>query len=220
MSKLTVYRSDHLEKFKYSFADYYMNTVSINRDGSRAILSGVSARNGGLTSVIYILDFSQDNFLQRYEMDDTFVYDVKFLDNGSAFAVGSDQLFYININDGYKTDISFETRCLTAYAFNRSQGVVLSLSMNPDGRSCDLLSFDHNGQKDCEIHTEEKVISLSMRDNDRAILSSDKITIYEKNGNMVGTVKTDTDARKIVYCDKNTLYVLGKSRISKLSTEE
>ncbi len=219
LSKLVVYRSDNLEKFKYSFADYYMNTVSISKDGTRAVLSGVSARNGGLVSVIYILDFSQDNFLQRYEMEDTFIYDVKFLDNGNAYAIGSDKLFFINIHDGVKDDIPFGSRYLRTYAFHRSQGIVLALSANPDGRSCDLLSFDANGKNDCEIATEEKVISLSMRDNDRAILSADKITVYDKNGTLRGTVKTDSDARKIVYSDRDTFYVLGKSRISKLWLE-
>ena len=219
LARLFVYRSDNLEKFKYSFADYYMNTVSVNKDGTRAILSGVSARNGGLISVIYILDFSQDNFLQRYEMDDTFIHDVKFLDNGNAYAVGTDKLFFINIHDGTKKDIPFGARYLTAYAFHRGQGVMLALSANPDGRSCDLLSFDINGEQDCEIPTGVKAVSLSMRDNDRAILSADKITVYDRDGNVKGTVNADTYARKINYCDKNTFYVLGKSRISRLSIE-
>ena len=96
---------------------------------------------------------------------------------------------------------------------------MLALSANPDGRSCDLLSFDINGEQDCEIPTGVKAVSLSMRDNDRAILSADKITVYDRDGNVKGTVNADTDARKIIYCDKNTFYVLGKSRISRLSIE-
>lgn len=219
LAKLVVYRSDNLEKFKYSFADYYMNTVSVNKDGTRAILSGVSARNGGLISVIYILDFSQDNFLQRYEMDDTFIYDVKFLDNGNAYAIGTDRLVYIDIKEGSKNDISYGNRYLSAYAFHRSQGVSLVLSANPDGRACDLLSFNASGEKDCDIATGEKVTSLGMRDNDRAILSDGKITVYDRDGTVKGTIKTDSDARKLVYCDKNTFYVLGKSRISRLTLE-
>ncbi len=219
LAKLVVYRSDNLEKFKYSFADYYMNTVSINKDGTRAILSGVSARNGGLISVIYILDFSQDNFLQRYEVDDTFIYDVQFLDNGNAYAIGTNQLFYININEGSKTDVPYGSRYLTTYAFHRSQGVTLALSANPDGRDCDLLSFNASGEKDCEIVTDQKAISLGMRDNERAILSDGKITIYDRDGQVKGTVAADSDARKLVYCDRNTFYVLGKSRISRLTVE-
>lgn len=70
LSKLTAYRTDNLEKYEYAFADYYVNTVSLNNNGTRAVLSGMSARNGEMISVIYILDFRQSSYLQKYEFDD------------------------------------------------------------------------------------------------------------------------------------------------------
>ena len=216
LSRLTVFRSDNLEKYNYSFADYYMNTVSINKEGTRAVLSGVSARNGGLISVIYILDFTQDNYLQRYEVDDTYIYSVRYLDNGSVYAVGSDKLFYINVNDGTKTDIGYNSRNLTAFNIKRDQGVIMSLSTNPDGRNCDLLSFDTNGSKDCEIATGEKIISLDMRRNDRAILTPEGIIVYDREGEQRFTVQTDADARKLLFANTSTFYVLGRSRIYKV----
>ncbi len=219
LAKLTVYRTDNLEKYTYSFADYYMNKVSVNKDGSRAVLTGVSARNGGLISVIYVLDFTQDNYMQKYEVDDTFIYDIRFLDNGNAFAVGNNKSFYININDGGKTDIGYDSRTLTAYTIKRDQGAVLSLSYNPDGRECDIVSFNKDGSRDSEISTGKKIISLDMRGNERAILCPDSIIVYDREGSVKGTSAADTDARKIVYCDYNTFYVLGKSRISRLYAE-
>ncbi len=219
LSELTVYRSDHLEKFRYYFADYYMNTVSVNKEGTRAVLSGVSARNGGLISVLYILDFSQDTLMQKYEVEDSYIYDVCFLDNGSAYAVGDHGLYYINIGDGSKLDIPYENKYLTAFTLKRNQGVCLSLSANPDGRDCDLISYDTGGHCDSWIHTGEKVICLDMKGNDRALLSPEKITVYDKGGDKKGTVQTDSDARRIKWSDRQTFYVLGKSRISKLTAE-
>ncbi len=217
LAALSVYRSDHLEKFKYSFADYYMNTVSVNKDGTKAILSGISARNGEMVSVIYILDFTQDNFMQKYEVENTYIYDVKYLDNGNAFAVGENKLFFIDINNGSKSEISYNDRYLTAYALKRDQGVIMSLSKNPDGRECDLLSFDTSGNKDCEISTGDKIVSLDMRGDDRAALSSETITVYDKGGEEKGSADTDSDARKILYNDRNSFYTLGKSRISSVT---
>ena len=219
LSRVTVYRSDNLEKYNYSFADYYMNNVSINKDGSRAVLCGVSARNGGLVSVVYILDFSQDNYLQKYEVEDTYIYSVRFLDNGNAYAVGSDSCFFININDGSLNEISYAGKNLTAFTLKRDQGLVLSLSTNPDGRDCDLLSYDPDGNKDCEIKTGEKILSLDMRKNDRAILTADGITVFGLDGKRTAFAEAGSDSRKLLYSDYNTFYVLGKSRISKLSAE-
>ncbi|MBQ9461083.1 MAG: hypothetical protein IJU51_04085, partial [Clostridia bacterium] len=219
LAKVTVFRSDNLEKYNYSFADYYMNNVSINKDGTRAVLSGVSAKNGELISVIYVLDFSQDNYLQRYEVDDTYIYSVKYLDNGNAYAVGSEGCYFININDGGKTDISYGSRKLTAFTLKRDQGLVMSLSANPDGRDCDLVSYDDSGNKDFEVKTGEKVLSIDERKNDRAILTAEAITVFDRDGKRRASVSAGSDSRKIVFCDNDSFYVLGKSRISRLTAE-
>ena len=217
LSRLTVYRTDGLEKYSYSFADYYMNKVSVNKDGSRAVLTGVSARNGGLISVIYVLDFTQDNYMQKYEVEDTFFYDIKYLDNGNAFAVGDESAVFINVNEGSIKPINYNSRTLTSYMIRRDQGAVLSLSLNPDGRSCDIISYNTDGNRDCEISTGKRIISLDIRGNDRAVLTPDSILVFDREGSLKGKADTDTDSRKIVYCDYNSFYVLGKSRISQLN---
>ena len=217
LSRLTVYRTDGLEKYSYSFADYYMNRVSVNKDGSRAVLTGVSARNGGLISVIYVLDFTQDNYMQKYEVEDTFFYDIKYLDNGNAFAAGDESAVFINVNEGSIKPINYNSRTLTSYMIRRDQGAVLSLSLNPDGRSCDIISYNTDGNRDCEISTGKRIISLDIRGNDRAVLTPDSILVFDREGSLKGKADTDTDSRKIVYCDYNSFYVLGKSRISQLN---
>ncbi len=217
LSRLTVYRTDGLEKYSYSFADYYMNKVSVNKDGSRAVLTGVSARNGGLISVIYVLDFTQDNYMQKYEVEDTFFYDIKYLDNGNAFAAGDESAVFINVNEGSIKPINYNSRTLTSYMIRRDQGAVLSLSLNPDGRSCDIISYNTDGNRDCEISTGKRIISLDIRGNDRAVLTPDSILVFDREGSLKGKADTDTDSRKIVYCDYNSFYVLGKSRISQLN---
>ena len=216
LSKLTVYRSDNTEKYSYSFADYYMNTVSVNKDGSRAVLSGVAARNGGLISVIYVLDFTQDSYMQRFDVDDTFIYDVKFLNNGNAVAVGDDSAFFINIKDGKKLDIGYSSRTLTDYTLKRDSGMILSLSTNPDGRECDVFVLDSNGNKSDEIKTGKKVLSMDTKNDRLAILFTDNVTTYDLKGKITSTMESDSDFRKIVYSDSSTLYVLGKSRLSKI----
>ena len=217
LSRLTVYRTDGLEKYSYSYADYYMNKVSVNKDGSRAVLTGVSARHGGLISVIYVLDFTQDNYMQKYEVEDTFFYDIKYLDNGNAFAAGDERAVFINVNEGSIKPINYNSRTLTSYMIRRDQGAVLSLSLNPDGRSCDIISYNTDGNRDCEISTGKRIISLDIRGNDRAVLTPDSILVFDREGSLKGKADTDTDSRKIVYCDYNSFYVLGKSRISQLN---
>lgn len=217
LSKLTVYRTDNLEKYEYSFADYYVNTVSLNSDGSRAILSGVSARNGGMISVIYILDFTQSTYMQKYEADDTFIYDVCFLNNGCAVAVGDKMAFFINVADGKKTDVPYSSRTLTSYTLKRDFGLLLSLSINPDGRECSILTVNDKGEASENINTGEKVLSMDTCAGKTAVLEHGVIVVYDPEGKEAARKETDADSRKLCFSDSSTFYVLGRSRISKIN---
>ena len=151
--RLTVYRKDDLEMYQYSFADFYVNRVSINTDGTRTVVSGLSAKNGSLLSVLYVLDFSQGNYMQRYEFDEIYIYDVKYLDNGNAVAVGDKAAYYIDINGGSKKNIDYHSRFLTTYTLDRQKGMFLSLSSTPDGRECEVFMTDENGKNGADIMT-------------------------------------------------------------------
>ncbi len=219
LANLTVYRNDNLEKYTYSFADYYVSKISLNKNGSRAVLSGVSAKNGGLISVIYVLDFSQDNYLEKYEFDDSYIYDVKFLNNGNAVAVGETAAHYINIDNNKKTDFSYDSRILTSYSLSSSYGMLLSLSNTPDGRECDAVMINADGKKTAEIKTEQQILSLDCRNNKIAVLFPNTTIVYDNDGKKLSTVKTSSDARKIKFVSDNSLYVLGKSRIFKTNID-
>ena len=219
LSKLTAYRTDNLEKYEYAFADYYVNTVSLNNNGTRAVLSGMSARNGEMISVIYILDFRQSSYLQKYEFDDVYIYEVKYLDSGNVVAVGDKKACFINVEEGQKTDIDYSSRTLTTYNLKRDYGMLLSLSANPDGRDCNILTVKADGELKDEIETRDKIISLDIYEEKPAALFADRITSYNFNGKPLGRATVPLDSKKLCCCDKNAFYVLGKSRISRLETE-
>lgn len=219
LSKLTVYRNDNLERYTYSFADYYVNKVSLNKDGSRAVLSGISAKNGGMIAVVYVLDFSQDNYLEKYEFDDSFIYDLKYLDNGNAVALGETSAYYINVEDNKKTEFPYNSRTLTTYSLSRSYGMLLSLSNNPDGRECDILMVDPNGKKTSEIVTGEQILSLDFRNNKIAALSSSSTVIYDNEGKVVSELNTSVDVRKLRFVSDNSIYMLGKSKIFQVNID-
>lgn len=220
LAELTVYKNDNTKKFEYSFADYYVNNVSINKDGTRAALSGTSANNGSIISVIYILDFSQGNYLQKYEFDDSFIYDIEYLDNGNVFAVGSDTAYFIDVENSKKTDIPYNLRTLTNFEISRSQGLILSLSTDSGGHNCDIICVDTDGKYAAEFSTESRVASIDLINDRIAVLTQGNLGIYDKNGKIQKNIPLDSDAKKACFADKNSLYILGTSRISKVTIEE
>ncbi len=216
LSALTVYKSDNSKRYSYSFADYYVNRVSLSNDNSKAALSGVSANNGGLISVIYILDFNQENYLQKYEVEDSYIYDLCYLDNGNVIAVGETGSYYVDVGSGKKYDHYFDNRTLTTFILQRKLGALLSLSDNPDGRSCDIVSIDPDGKKEFAFSTNKKLISFDYNGGVVSALFPSEIVLYDSKGQQLAGSTVSADTRKICLSDDHkTVYSLGKSEISK-----
>ncbi len=216
LSSFTVFKNDNTKRYSYSFADYYVNRVSLSNDNLRAALSGVSANNGGIISVIYVLDFNQENYVQKYEVEDSYIYDLVYLDNGNVFAVGDTSAFYIDVANGTKTDLSYNGKTLTEYCMKRGYGIILSLSDNPDGRNCDIISYNSDCKMDFTINTGGRILSIDYSKGTVACLQPSSVVLYDKNSKKLDEKDVDADIKSISICDdRKTVYMLGKSSVQK-----
>ncbi len=219
LSTLTVNDRNNKKIYGYSFAEYYVSNVSVNSSGTRAALSGVSAKDGGLISVIYILDFSQKTYYQKYEFEDAYIYDICYLDNDNIVAVGDTAVYHINMEKKKMTEISYDSRILTTYVFKRNYGVFLSLSINPDGRECDIVAINSECKQEASISTGNRILSLDYWNGKICALMSGHAAIYDFKGSALFTTDVSADARKMCFCDSNTLYLLGTSSIYQIEAK-
>ena len=216
LAKLTVYSKDNKEKYAYSFADYYINNISINSDGTRAIVSGISAQKGSLVSSVYILDFSQDAYIAKYELKDNSIYDVKFFDNGNAAAIGKNESYFFDIENNKKNLISYDSKTITNYEVSNEKGIALSLAKYPDGRDCEIVTISPEGKTTATISTDIKVESISNADKAVAVSSGDTIYLYDKeSGKLTAQKKCEQTLKKIAMANDNTVYALGATEIIK-----
>lgn len=216
LAKLTVYSKDNKEKYAYSFADYYINNISINSDGTRAIVSGISAQKGSLVSSVYILDFSQDAYIAKYELKDNSIYDVKFFDNGNAAAIGKNESYFFDIENNKKNLISYDSKTITNYEVSNEKGITLSLAKYPDGRDCEIVTISPEGKTTATISTDIKVESISNADKAVAVSSGDTIYLYDKeSGKLTAQKKCEQTLKKIAMANDNTVYALGATEIIK-----
>ena len=178
-----------------------------------AALSGVTAKNGGLVSAVYILDFTQENYFRKYEFDSSFIYDLSYLDNGKVIAVGNDASYYLDAENNKKDEVYYQMKTLTNYNISRNYGLVLSLSSGSDGRFCDVMAVNADCKTDMSISTANKVLSIDVRNGKVAVLLPTGLNVYDLTGKQLATVNTSTDARKACFSDNSNMYILATSRI-------
>jgi hypothetical protein len=214
LSKLYVYDRDNKQIFAYSFADYYITSVSLARDSRHAVLSGISALNGSEIASLYVLDFTREKPVYLQEYEDNILYQVSYLNDGSACAIGRSAAIVINTRSGKSEVTDYEGRTLTAFCINKDTASFhLSLSRSGDGRNCDILSFSSNGSVANSFETDLRVISLSAYKGRVALLTTDSIFLYNKNGLLVSKANAGLDPHAIVLYTSSDVYVLDTSEI-------
>lgn len=211
-SKLTVFNSDHTQKYAYYFSECYTTDVSLNKDATRAVVCGLNTAEGDIVSKIYVLDFTKEEPVAKMDFKGNTIYDVEFLENGNIAAVGDLSTMIITSDYQQKYEFTYNGYNLTSRAIDKD-GIYLSLSPFTDGKSCEIW---HISQAGLTTITKTGLSTVSM-DNNRnivAILSDNKITTFNTaTQKKVAEYSAGIDAKSIRFANENTIYVVGTSEI-------
>lgn len=215
LSKMQVFDKDNEKIYGYSFADYYVTAVSIAPNGKGAVVTGLSALNGAEISSIYVLDFTKDKPVYQGEVEENIFYDVRFLDDTYACAVGNGAACGVNTKNGDIKVMEYEGKHLTCYNFNRDTSTfAVSLSRSGDGRKCEIYSFKNDGSIADSFETDYIVKYISTFKGRIALLTPDMIYLYSKDGQKVSEQEMTTEPRAVVLYTSNDAYVLDTNEIS------
>ena len=218
LSKLYVYNEEQQQIFAYSFADYYVTAVCLNSNGSRAVVAGISALNGVEISSLYVLDFTKDTPLYFLELENNIIYDVAYLSDKYACAVGRSAAYSVNTYNGEYTTADYEGRELTAFDINTETNTfTLSLSNSGDGRNCDIASYSTNGSPDKSFTVEDKIIDVSSYKGRVALMTDESVMLYSKDGRSYSKKSLNSDPHAVVLYTKSDAYVLCTGYIDAIS---
>ena len=218
LSKLYVYNEKNEQIFAYSFADYYVTSVSLNEAGDHAVVSGLSALNGMNICSLYLLDFTADTPVYFSEFENNIIYDVRYLNNKNACAVGKNASYVFNTSNGEVETFDYEGKALTAYDINTDTDTyTISISNSGDGRNCDIVSFNSAGKQDKSFTVEQKIIDLSSFKGRVALLTNDEVMLYSKDGKAYNSKTLRSDPHAVVMFTGSQVYVLCTGYIDTIS---
>ncbi|MBR2714634.1 MAG: hypothetical protein IKB73_00300 [Ruminococcus sp.] len=217
LSKLYVYSNENKQIFAYSFADYYITSVALNDDGTKATLTGISAHEATPISAVYLLDFTKEEPLVFEEFSDNVLYHCDYLNNNYICIIGENSSYVLNSRTKSFSTTNYDGKTLTAFDVNTDTNTfTLSLSRSGDGRMCDLLSFSTSGVLKNSVSTELSVTAMSTYKNRIAVLSGDTVSLYTKDGKLLSEEDAGLDPHSVVLYSSSDAYVLGVSEIRRL----
>lgn len=217
LSKLYVYSNENKQIFAYSFADYYITSVSLNSKGDTAVLTGISAHDGTQYSAVYLLDFTKEEPVIFEEFENNILYYAEHLTNNYVCIIGDTATYTLNTITKNFSTTNYEGKSLTAFDINTDTNTfALSLSRSGDGRKCDLLVFSTSGSLKKTISTELMVTAISTYKNRVGVLSSGKVYLYSKDGTLISEKNAGLDPHSLVLYSTTDAYILGVSEIRRM----
>lgn len=214
-AKLTVFNSDHTQKYAYYFSECYTTDVSLNDDATKAVVCGLNTSEGDIVSKIYVLDFTKEEPVSKMDFKGNTIYDVEFLENGNVAAVGDLSTMIITSDYQQKYEFTYNGYNLTSRAIDKD-GVYLSLSPFTDGKSCEIWYISQAGLTTI-TKTGLSTVSMDNNGNTVAILSDNKITTFNTSTQKkINEYNAGIDAKSIRFANENTIYVVGTSEIRKV----
>lgn len=211
---LTAYLPTNEQLFHYWFSEYYPTAAALNETGTKALVTGVSSKNGALTSAVYLIDFgSSKPVAPLAEYTDNMMLDADYFDSGTAVAVGDRMTAVFDTNSGKKVNFDYEGQQLTAYDMNNGK-TALSLSPYENAASTKLVVLDKNGGTSVTVSLKQSVKSVSLYGDTVAALADGKVMFYSAvTGAPQGSCDAGEDAKAIALASDSSVYILGVSEV-------
>lgn len=214
LSELIAFDKNNNRFFKYSFSEYYINAVSINSSGDGCIVCGVTSSGGAMRTGVYVLDFSNEQPVGKYTIEKDYILDCKYISNKRIALIGESAAYVVKEGEEQLEMVSYEGKPLTNYCFSSvTKSFAIALSKNGDGRSCCLIRYNDNGEKQCEIETALGAESFSVYKGTMAVLDGNTVYTFNAEGNITNTCDVGTGARAVTLTSDATAYILSVNQM-------
>lgn len=226
LSVLYVFNSNNNRIYKYSFSEYYINSITLNSDGSGCVACGITSDNGAVRTGVYVLDFTKEEPVSQYSINGDTIVDSDYLNDNRVVLVGQSSSYIIKMGEENYVTVKYDSKTLANYCFNPdTNSFALALSKSGDGRSCVIEIYNDNGEKTSSIDTDYGAESISLYKGTVAILDGNTAYGFNSEGTQLYSSDTGTGSKRLILTSDNTAYVLSVNQVrffdlSKPSTKD
>lgn len=214
LTTLYVFNENNNRIYKYSFSEYYINSVSLNSDGSGCVASGITSNGGAMQTGVYVLDFKKEEPVAKYEIQDDSIIESKYISSNKVALIGQSASYIVKIGDENYNTISYEDKPIANYCFNPdTDSFTLALSKSGDGRSCMLVSYNDKGDIICSVDTAYGAESISTYKGVIAVLDGNTAYAYNNSGELLYSCNTGTGSKRLILESERSAYILSINQV-------
>ena len=193
---------------KWKSVDYKISDAAISPSGKYIALTGVSVKNGEITSTVIVQKIGAKENLREYEFPDMLIIDIEFDGNSVIEAIGDNMTAIMDFNKDVNTIYSYDDRVLKGYDIGADGSVALVLSNNTDGRNASVEVIDESCKKIAGFDTDMTSPYVALDNGRISLMSQSMVSTYNFKGKLLGQEEVPADCQEILY-SQGTLLARG-----------
>ncbi|MBO4265186.1 MAG: hypothetical protein J5922_03820 [Clostridia bacterium] len=221
-SAVYFYNKDFKRAYSWYSADKYVIATSILSDGSKFLISSVSAsRLGNFTSQILVCSPSTEDKQADIILEDEAVMGNEFFKDGAFASLGNSALRFYDPYYKQTSVYGFSTASPNAYySSSEYECVMLAFKVNIVGNENNVIFWNSKGEQIYNGTINGDVIDLVFAKNCAYILTDNSVVLIDFNGQKQYTYSLELNARRIFAVDDGTILVCYSTRAQAYNTSE
>ena len=207
---VSVFDNSQNEVYKWYSADQYVMSADISPDCTAMVCGCVSADGAKLYSRIIVFSLSEEQYLQKVDLEDTLLLDVFYTAQGNICAVTEGGLYFYNNKGESLGEFSFNGAYLKSYAGRGLKNPSVLLGPYRGGGGGSLSVIDEKGQVVSHLDIDDEVTSLSAAGDYIALLYADDLKIYKGDLTPYTEKSGVSSYRKVIQREDGSSLLIGE----------
>ena len=210
-STVNVYNLKGKNIFNWNSATDIINSVAVSKNGKKLAVSTLNTKGGKKYSKIHIFNFKNTDSENTYTFDDDFVYNLVSNSKG-FFAVMNKSFTFINWNN--KEKFSEKSDYSIKFFKNRSKISVAVFTRGDNQYDNIIYVLGNNGKVINKFKYSGAIKDISLKGSRVFVYADSKVTLFNGNAEIIGTVKCDDLGRKIIATDSKRFSLIYDNKIN------
>lgn len=214
--KAAVYDSAGEERFYWNSANGYILSAVVAPDNKSLAVLTLTEQG----SRVVVLSLSSGDEERACLLPDELVLEVRYINNDRILAVSRDGLTNIKADGTAEKITDYSEQYLFAYADEGGGFATLAINDYLVGEQGRIVTVDFNGRTLGTLEVTRKILSVSARDDNLAILYSDGLVIYDKYLKERASFENDMGAEQTIMRNdgKALLITAHSARVCSIQT--
>lgn len=197
----TAYDKSGEEIFTWNFADELVTCTDLSSDGKYAVVGTIKSHNARTDSKVYVFKFDSKDYVSCFDFVQSIVLSVRYVKSHDIEVITDNQRTYIEDNSTKTADFSFESD--TVHDISHIDSRLTAVSRLKYGSDSNVVVdvFDCD-EKLYSVNIGSSAKSVSVNERYLAVLTDNKVIVYNKKGDKKSEMSTDVSSKDIVVTNK------------------